>query len=154
LIVQADGRKGTARRSGARVVGGDDLRVGGDALDQACKDPAGTDLDEGGDPGGAHRLDGADPVNAGREVVDELGPTGIGRRDEAGIGVGEERWVRVAERDAGQHRAHRLGGLGHERRMGRHRHRELQRRPGTELLRDDHGQRDRRALAADHDLAR
>ena len=43
------------------------------------------------DAGGGHPLDRADPVDAGGEVLDELGPARRRRRDRAGVGIGEER---------------------------------------------------------------
>ena len=64
---------------GRRVVRGDDLGVGRDALDEAGQDLAGPDLDEGRDAGRGHLLDGADPVDAGGQVIDEFGPGAVGR---------------------------------------------------------------------------
>ncbi len=56
-----------------------------------------------GDAGGGHALDGADPVDAGGEVLDELRPARLGGRDRARIGVGEER--RGRDRGTGRRRA-------------------------------------------------
>ena len=85
-------------RSSRGVARGDDLGVGGDALDEAGQDLAGPDLDEGRDPGGGHPLDGADPVDARGQVLDELGARAVGGRDRAAVGVGEQRGRRVVER--------------------------------------------------------
>ena len=102
---------GTAARASSRSreagsSAGDDLGVGGDALDEAGQDATRADLDEGRHAGGGHPLDGADPVDAGRQVLDELGPAGLGRLDRAGIRVGQERDGGVGEGDAGERRAH------------------------------------------------
>ena len=50
-------------------------------------------------PAAAMRSTARDPVDAGGQVLDELGPGGLGGRDRAGVGVGEQRDGRVAERD-------------------------------------------------------
>ena len=136
------------------VVEGERHDVGRDAPDQAGEDAAGADLDERGDAAGPHRLDRAHPVHAGGQVIDELGPAAVGGGDDAGVRVGEERRVRVAEGDAGEDPAHALGGLGHERGVGGDRHRELDGAPGAERLRDRESGLDGRALARDDDLAR
>ena len=85
-----------------RIVGGEGLDVRGDALDEAGQDAAGPDLDEGRHAVGGHPLDGGDPVDPGREVLDELGAAGLGGRERAGVGVREERDGRVVEGDAGE----------------------------------------------------
>ena len=69
-------------------------------------------------PSARHRLDRADPVDAGGEVVDELRAAALGGRDDAGVGVGEERRVGVVEGDAGEDVAHARGRVGHERGVG------------------------------------
>ena len=89
---------------GGRIVGGDDLRVRRDAFDEAGQDLAGPDLDEGRDAGRGHPLDCGDPIDAGGQVVDELGAGLLGGRDRAGVGVGEQRHRRIGERDAGERR--------------------------------------------------
>ena len=49
-------------------------------------------------PVGGHRLDGPNPVDAGGQVLDQLGP-GLGARsDRPGVGVGQAGRVRVVER--------------------------------------------------------
>ena len=74
-----------------------------------------------GDAGGGHRADGADPVDAGGQVVDELGPAALGGGDQARVGVGEERGLRVAEGDPGEDLAHPGRRVGHQRASGRRR---------------------------------
>ena len=60
----------------------------------------------------------------------------------------------IAERDVGEDPAHAVGGLGHERRVGRDRDRQDDRLAGPELLRDLGGRLDRGSLARHDDLAR
>ena len=55
---------------------------------------------------------------------------------DAGVGVGEQRRARVAERDAGEDPAHAVGGLRHERGVGGDGDRQLDGAPGAERLRD------------------
>ena len=108
-----------AARSG-RVVEGDGLDVGGDALDEVGEDLARADLDEGVDAGGRHGLDRAHPVDAARQVLDELGAAGFAGGQRPRVGVGQQRRDRVAEGDVGEDAAHALGRVGHQRRMGGH----------------------------------
>ncbi len=105
-------------------------------------------------PVGAHPLDGRHPVDAGREVVDELGPAPLGGRDRRGIGVGEERRGRVAEGDRRERLPHPVGGLGHQRRVGGDRDGQLDRPLRAQLLRDAERGLDGGPLARDDDLAR
>ena len=113
-----------------------------------------TDLDEGGDAGRGHPLDGADPVDAGRQVLDELGPAGLGGLDRAAVLVGQERDVRVVEGDPGQRLAHAVGRLGHQRGVRRDRDRQDDGALGAERLGELRAGLDGRALARDDDLAR
>ncbi len=138
---------------GRTVVERQGERIGGDALDEAGEDLAGPDLDEGRDAGGGHRADGADPVDAGGQVVDELGPAALGGGDRARVGVGEERGLRVVEGDPGEDLAHPCRGIGHQGRVGGDRDRELDGALRAEALRDAEGRLDGRSLAAHHDLA-
>ena len=62
--------------------------------------------------------------------------------------------MRVAERDAGEHAAHALRGLGHTRGVGGDRDRELDGALRAQGLRDRERGLDGRALPGDHDLAR
>ena len=70
---------------------------------------------------GGHPLHDADPVDARRQVLDELRPAGLRGRQRTRVGVGEERRIGVVEGDARQRRPHALGRLGHHRRVGRDR---------------------------------
>ena len=120
---------------GAGSSAGDDLGVRGDALDEAGQDPARTDLDEGGDARRGHPLDDADPVDAGGEVLDELGRQASAVVDRASVGVGEERDGRIVEGDRRRARsripsaASAISG-----RVGRDRDRQDDRALGTERL--------------------
>ena len=112
------------------------------------------DLDEGGDAGRGHPLDGPDPVDAGGQVLDELGPAGLGGLDRAAVLVGQQRDVRVAEGDPGQRLAHAVGGLGHERGVRRDRDRQDDGALGAERLGELRAGLDGGALTRDDDLAR
>ena len=58
------------------------------------------------------------------------------------------------EVDVGEDRAHGVGRLGHQRRVGGDRHRQHDRALRAQLLRDLGGRLDRGSLAGDDDLAR
>ena len=133
---------------------GDDLRLRGDPLDESGQDASRADLDEGGDAGCGHPLDGADPVDAGRQVLDELGPAGLGGLDRAAVLVGQQRDIRVVEDDPGQRLAHAVGRLGHERGVRRDRDRQHDGALGAERLGELRAGLDGGALTRDDDLPR
>src|SRR3954451_21519138 len=147
-----EGERESVRRG--PVVGRERDRLGCDPADEPGQHLARPDLDAGRHAGGTHRLDGADPVDARRQVIDELGTAGVCRRECVGIGVCEQRRRRIAEGDAREHPRHAGGGVGHQRRVRRDADRKLDRPLRAELLRDRHGRLDRRALAGDDDLSR
>ena len=100
-----------------------------------------------------HPLHGGDPVDAGGEVLDELGAGAVAVEDGAGVGVGEERGRGFAELDVCQHGPHAVGGLCHQRRVGGDADRQDQRALRAELLGDLGSCLDGGALAGHHDLA-
>jgi len=71
-------------------------------------------------------------IDAGSQVLDELGAGAVGSRDGVGVGVGQERRGRVVERDGREDLAHGCRRVRHQGRMGRHRDREHDRPPGAE----------------------
>ena len=113
----------------------------------------GPDLEERVDAVAGHVLDRRDPVDAGREVLDQLAAGALAVEDGVGIGVGEEGGRRLAELDVREDRAHACRGLLHERRVRRDADRQDQRALGAELLGDVRGRLDRGTLARHHDLA-
>ena len=141
---------------GGDVVDGDGACLASDAPDEAGQHLAGTDLDERVDAGRAHGLDGADPVDPPREMVDEL-PRDRPRRRR---GARRPRW-RAGERPdrgrAPRSRARRMPSAASAMsgRVGGHADRQQHGRawrPGP--LPASQGRLDRGALAADDDLAR
>ena len=54
-------------------------------------------------------------LDAGGEVLDQLGTGTVAGRDRPGVGVGEQRDRRVVEGDPGEDIAHLVRGLRHQR---------------------------------------
>ena len=73
----------------AHLVERDRLRFRRDPLDQTGQHPARSDLDERGDAVVGHAPNGRDPVDAGGQVLDELGSTRL--RGLEGVRVGGDR---------------------------------------------------------------
>jgi hypothetical protein len=86
-------------------------------------------------------------------VLDELGAGSLGGGDGPRVGVGEQRDRRIAERDVGQDTAHPVGGTGHQRGVGRHRHGQDDGALGTERPGELRAGLDGRPVAGDDDLA-
>ena len=86
-------------------------------------------------------------------MLDQLG-SGIGRGvDPQSVGVGDELGLRFREVDRSEDFGHALRGLGHERRMGGHRHRQQDAALGPQLLGAGYRGFDCGPVARDHDLS-
>src|SRR6185436_8674100 len=99
---------------GGLIVRREPFRLRCDSFDEAGQNFARSNFDELSYAGGGHGFNRLDPVDATREVLDELCAAGLARGQRSGVGVGQQWRAGISEFDSCEYLAHALGGSIHQ----------------------------------------